>query len=668
MKEAIHSLQPLWVVSIPLVTALLLIMVSRIAWLRHSVAVLGTAATLGAVLTMWPAVSRKAILVCEIPLIISPLNLTFRVDGLGLMVAAVSSFVWLAATVYAISYMNHESNPGRFFVFLALTFAGTVGVPLAGDFLSLLVFFEIMTLASYVLVVHNQQEESMKAGNLYLYLGVFGGMCLVAGLALLYHFMGTLVIAPSLGALETLTPYHLVAVVLLIVGFGIKAGMAPLHIWLPRAHPVAPAPASALLSGVMIKIGAYGIIRTVNMFFTPGGVDRGLLAEAAEHFAGLWQGLAGIGYVMIWIGIGTMLFGAFTALLQDNIKKMLACSSISQMGFIILGVGTGAYLGYEGAMGLAGASYHILNHALFKSLLFLAAGVFAYRLGELDMYKLGGLWRRMPFTAGATLVGSLGILGVPLFNGFASKTLLHHALVEAYTHHHLFSLRAAEWLFTLASAGTAAYFIKFFYLTFIRKPRREYRELPAEPVTMKIGMTALSAAVLFIGLCPNLILGRFISPVLDNFMLDPHFIEHHLVGISFWTLQNLGAVALALAIGFILFGLGMRTGAFKTSLPAWLSQEYAGTLIWRAAVVLWGYLTMFINALLHFFKVILGGIFRATFGFLQSMDYQPGRSRVFRTINFGNIDFDIALVMIIFGATLIFLFYLQFGPSLLTIK
>lgn len=668
MNEVIQSIQPLWVISIPLATALILIVVARIPWLRHTFAILGNLATLGAVLLMWPVVAGKKVLVYELPQLVSPLNLTFRVDGLSLMVAAVAAFVWLAATIYAVSYMNHEKNQGRFFVFLALTFAGTVGVPLAGDFLSLLVFFEIMTLSSYVLVIHTQKDEAIGAGSLYLYMGVFGGLCLAVGMALLYHFMGTLVIAPSLGALEHLSAYHLAAAVFLIVGFGIKAGMAPLHIWLPRAHPVAPAPASALLSGVMIKVGAYGIIRTVNMFFTPMGIDRNHLAEVAEHFAGLWHGLADIGYVMIWFGIGTMLFGAFMALLQDNIKKMLACSSISQMGLIILGVGTGAYLGYGGAMGLAGASYHILNHALFKSLLFLAAGVFAYQLGELDMYKLGGLWRKMPFTTGAAVIGSLGIVGIPFFNGYASKTLLHHALVEAYEHHHLFSLQAAEWLFTLAGAGTACYFIKFLYLTFFRKPRQEYKALHGEPLTMKIGMSMLSAAIIFIGLFPNLILGRFISPVLDNFMLDPHFIELHLIGISFWTLKDFGAVALALGIGIVFYGLGMRTGAFKTSLPVWLSQEYAGTLIGRAAIVAWGYLAIFVSALLHFFKVVLAGLFRGAFGFLQSMDYQPGRSRIFRTINFGNIDFDVALVMIIFGAILVLLFYLQFGLAILPLK
>ncbi|MEW5784350.1 MAG: proton-conducting transporter membrane subunit [Bacillota bacterium] len=666
MNELITTVQPLLVVSIPLATTLFLIVFARIPWLRQACALLGNLATLGTVLAMWPLVSQGKVIVYEIPLLVSPLSLTFRVDGLGLLVAAAAAFVWLAATIYALSYMSHELNQVRFYIFLSLTFAGTMGVPMSGDFLSLLVFFEIMTLASYVLVIHTQTEEAIRAGNLYLYMGVFGGLCLVGGIGLLYYYTQTLAIIPSMSALEHFEPYHLAAIVLLIVGFGIKAGMVPLHIWLPRAHPVAPAPASALLSGVMIKIGVYGIIRTVNMFFTPAAIERGALVEAADHFAGLWHSLADVGLVLIWIGIVTMLFGAFMALLQDNIKKMLACSSISQMGFIILGVGTGAYLGYEGAMGLSGAFYHILNHALFKSLLFLAAGVFAFQLGELNMSNLGGLWRRMPFTTVATLVGSLGIVGIPLFNGYASKTLLHHALVEAYEHHHLASLGVAEWLFTLASAGTACYFLKFLYLTLFRKPQQEYKALRGEPWPMKIGMAMLSAGVIIIGIFPNLILGRLITPVLDSFMLDPHFIEYHLGHISFWTFKDISAVALALLIGVTLFGLGMRTGAFKMSMPRWLSLEYTGSLIGRAFIVFWGYLTLFMAALLHFIKVILSRLFRGTFGFLQGLDYRPGRSKVYRTINFSNIDFDVALVMIIFGAILIALFYLQFGLRVIT--
>lgn len=655
------SLQPIWIIITPLLTAGLLMFFARIPWLRHLISIAGSLGTLVAVLSIWPKVSDGKVIGFDVPMLLSPLGLSFRIDGLGFMVAAVAAFVWLAATIYAVSYMTQEQNRGRFFFFLALTFAGTIGVPVSGDFLTLLVFFEVMTLASYMLVVHTQKKDAMSAGNLYLYMGVFGGLCLVAGMGFLYHDMNTLVIAPSISALENLTTTHMAAIILLIVGFGIKAGMAPLHIWLPRAHPVAPAPASALLSGVMIKIGAYGIIRTVNMFFTPAGVERVMISQVYDHFAGLWQGLSQVGLVLIWVGIGTMLFGAFTAMLQDNIKRMLACSSISQMGFIVLGVGAGAYLGYEGAMGLAGASYHILNHAFFKSLLFLVAGVIAFKIGELNMYKLGGLWRKMPFTAGAALVGTLGIVGIPLFNGYSSKTLLHHALVEAYEHHQLFSLNVADWLFTLASAGTACYFIKFFYLTFIREPKSQYHAAPGEPFLMKSGITMLAAAIVFIGFFPNYILDRFILPVLNNFMLDPYLIEQHLMGINLYSFKDLGAVALALAIGLTIFALGMRTGIFRTSFPEWLSQEYAGTLAGRVFVVIWCYLTLFVQALVRLFKMILAYLFRGTFGVLQGLDYKPGQSKLYRTINFGNIDFDVALVMILFVFIMIFLFFMQFG-------
>ncbi len=653
----IFSWQPLWVILIPLTTALLLIAAARIPWLRHTLAICGNLATLAAVLSMWPAAMQKKIIVCKIEMLISPLNLTFRVDGLGVMVALITAFVWLAATIYAVSYMEHEQNRGRFFVFLALTFVGTIGVPLAGDFISLLVFFEIMTLASYVLVIHNQSEEAISAGNLYLYLGVFGGLCLLTGILLLQYFLRTLVIAPT--PIGFPTPYHLTAIICLIVGFGIKAGMAPLHIWLPRAHPVAPSPASALLSGVMIKIGAYGIIRTVAMFITP--CRTGPFDLRAPGLASLWDSLSTIGYVIIWIGIGTALFGAFMALFQDNMKKMLACSSISQMGFIILGVGVADFLCREGALGLAAASYHILNHALFKSLLFLAVGAFAFQLNELDMYKLGGLWRKMPFTAAAAMIGTLGIIGFPFFNGYVSKTLLHHALAGAFTQSRLPGLQVAEWLFILASAGTACYFFKFIYLVFFRKAKRSYGDLPPTPLPMKIGMIMLSAAIMGVGLFPNQILDRFILPGLSQFMYDPGYIETHLAGIKFWAWPDIRSVALTLAAGAILFAFGMKSGAFQISFPAWLGQEYAGSVVGRAAILTWRYLTRAVNSMARHFKAFLAALYRKVFVFLMRIDYQPGRSRLYRTVNIGNIDFDATLVIIILGVVLIFLFYLNFG-------
>lgn len=663
-QTVLQSMLPVWVVLIPLVTTLMLILFSRIPWLRHSIAFLGTVATLGAVVNMYSHIAAGKMLYYEIPTLISPLNLTFNVDGLGFIVALITSFVWLAATLYAISYMDHEKNPGRFFVLLSLTFAGTIGVPLAGDLLSLLVFFEVMTLASYVLVIHTQTDEAMKAGNLYIMMGIFGGLSILAGIGLIYHNTGTVAMVSGMGAFSELTGFHYTAIVLLIIGFGIKAGMAPLHIWLPRAHPVAPAPASALLSGIMIKAGAYGIIRTVLMLFSPE-VDRLQVVKLSDQFSVLWSNIGDLGYVMIWFGIVTMFFGAVMAILQENIKKMLACSSISQMGYIIMGIGAGAYLGYEGAMGLAGSSYHILNHALFKSALFLVAGVFAYRLGELNMYKLGGLARRMPFTTVIALIASFGIVGIPFFNGYSSKTLLHHAIEKAYYYDGLSSLLVAEWIFTLTSACTVCYFIKFLYHTFFRKTEQDYGVIKTEPLLMKAGMSVLAIAMIIVGFFPNRILDTFILPVFNNFMFDPANIDKYIADINFFLLSDIFAVLTAIALGVLLFWAGMRTGIFRTTIPEWLSQEYVASYVGRGAVVAWGYTTLVISSFFNMIGLLVGGTTRTVFGFLQNLDYKPGQSKIFRTINFGNIDFDLFLIMLILGAVLVFLFYLQFGTEMI---
>lgn len=658
-QEVFTSVLPIWVVVIPLLTTLLLVVFSRLAWARHAVALVGTALTMGAVIGMWPRImGAKQVLVFEIPLFISPLNLFFRVDALGLIVALIASLVWLAATIYAVSYMDHEKNQGRFFVFLALTLVGTIGVPLAGDLLTLLLFFEIMTLASYVLVVHNQSDEAVSAGNLYLYMGIFGGLSLLMGIGIIFHITGSVAIRPMMEPFGAFSTFHLIAMVLLILGFGIKAGMAPLHIWLPRAHPIAPSPASALLSGIMIKTGAYGIIRTVNMLFTPSA-DRFQLAQLGEQFAALWPDLARVGMIMIWVGIVTMFFGAVSAMLQDNIKRMLACSSISQMGYIITGVGAAAYLGYNGAMGLAGSSFHILNHALFKSSLFLVAGVIVYALGELDMRELGGLARRMPFSMAVALIASFGIVGIPLFNGYSSKTLLHHALVEAHHLENLFALQVAEWIFILTSACTACYFIKFLYYTFFRKSGRIYAGLK-EPPLMKVGMGMLGITMLVFGVFPNLILDKCILPVLDGFMFDPIYIEQHLKGINFWVLEDIGSVAITLGLGIVIYWLASKTNFFRIRIPQWLTQEYIGYNIGRGAVAIWGLVTIVVNFVLNIFARIFGAIYRATFRLLQGLDYRP-RLPIYRAINFGNIDFDIFLVLLVLGAVLFCLFYLQFG-------
>ncbi len=655
---------PLIAVCMPILAMIMICFAAEHFWWRSIWALIGSAGCLAAVGMMYPLIAEGQTITLALPMIITPFNLFFRIDHFGFLIALLFSFVWLFSTVFALSYMDHEKNQGRFFIFFMLTLAGTIGVPLAGDLLTLLIFFEVMSLASYILVVHNQTREAFKAGNLYLYLGIFGGMCLLTGMGLFYFNCGSLAIAPQPCLLEGLNVYLIVAGILMMLGFGIKAGMAPLHIWLPQAHPVAPAPASALLSGIMIKTGAYGMIRVLNLVFTP---DREALAleSMATAVSALWAQVSAAGYIVIWIGIVTMFFGVCMALLQNNIKKMLACSSISQIGYIVMGIGVAAYLGYEGAMGIAGATYHIFNHAFFKSTLFLAAGAIVYLTGELDMKKLGGLKDKMPFTAVVVLIASLGIVGMPLFNGYAGKTLLHHAIVEAYEHHHLMSLYVAEKIFTLTSAGTVFYFLKFLFFTFWRPAPEGLNEIKPEPLMMKIGMGALALTMLVVGLAPKSVLTNLIAPSLNGFVLDEYLVNY-IFKINLWYPQDLLAVAIALGLGALFFYLSHRYNLFRFSpkLPEWVGLEFYGVMVGKMAVGAWNMIAIPVTNFQQNTGTAINRIYRNLFFLLQSVDYRPGESSFFRTFNIRNIETNMLLILIALTTILIVVFYIRFGTQI----
>ncbi|MFQ5780518.1 MAG: complex I subunit 5 family protein, partial [Nitrospiria bacterium] len=367
---------------------------------------------------------------------------------------------------------------------------------------------------------------------------------------------------------------------LMILGFGGKAGIFLEHFWLPEAHPVAPTPASALLSGAMIKAGAYGIFRVVNHLFIPQG-------EAM----GDWLTLSNIGYVTIWVGVITMFFAVISALITSDSKRMLAFHSVSQMGYIVLGIGCAAYLGREGAMGVAGALYHIVNHGLFKAALFLGVGAVYFRTRELDMYKLGGLWRNMPVAAVCLFIAVCGISGIPFFNGFASKTILHHAILESYELKHDLFLQIAEKIFIVTAAGTFASNMKMFMLIFLGERPRKYERVEPAPLTMKIAMGAFSAAILFLGFFPNWLLETAIGPGLASFGFDAHSHAYHLLynvqtqvsglAILYPGAESFGRVAhnlldggVAVLLGGAIMFVGLKFGWFHVKIPKFLTFEW----------------------------------------------------------------------------------------------
>ncbi len=580
------SYLPVAAVAVPMVGTVLLVWLGRrSARIRESLAVATTALTMLPVAAMFPAViGRHEVLTAVLPLMLS---VTFRVDPMGLLFAGFTAFMWFAATLYAVGYMRHEHKQQRFYGFLLFLLSMNLGVVLAGDLMTLFMFFEALGLLGYYVVIHAETPDAFAAGAKFIWMAIVGGLCLLAGTLLLAHYAGSWSIAPALQLLARVAaPTRYLIAGLMILGFGVKAGMIPVHTWLPDAHPVAPSPASALLSGVMIKAGAYGIIRVGATIMRPPIGAEGEAAGAAgaaegvAHAAGAageaaaavgaWLTTSTIGYWLIWVGVVTMFLGVVMALLQENSKRMLAYHSISQMGYILMGAGCGAYLAEEGGLAFGASMFHVVNHALFKGLLFLGVGAVFFRTGELNMYKLGGLWRKMPITFLCTLVAALAISGIPPLNGFASKTLLHHAIVEAFEHRELVSLRWAEIIFIITGGGTLGSFMKLIIFTFLGKRDERFDGVKEAPAIMLVAMYLIAVPIVLLGVFPGLMTSGFLVPAAEGWALA----TERLAASPIFTLHNLQALVPSLAVGVGVFVVGVRFGLFHIHFPAWFGVDY----------------------------------------------------------------------------------------------
>lgn len=425
------------------------------------------------------------------------MELSFAVDGFRGLYALIAAFMWLVSTLFSFDYMAHYSKKNRYYFFLLLTLGATVGVFLSADFFTMFLFFEIMSMASYVWVAQDEKKESLRAAETYLGIAVIGGLCILMGMFLLFGELGNLSTAGEIGgngglllmadrqySQAALLGIHrgrvLAAGLLMLAGFGAKAGAVPLHIWLPKAHPVAPAPASALLSGILTKTGVFGtMLLTLQVFF--GNRKFGLL--------------------IFGLGILTMVTGAALALFSVDLKRTLACSSVSQIGFIFTGVGTAALfsgtsvVSREGyTLALNGGILHMVNHSLIKLVLFCAAGVVFMNLHKLNLNEIRGFGRKKPLLHMIFLAGALGIAGVPFFNGYVSKSLLHEGIVLLQEEQPVLWLKAAEWIFIISGGFTAAYMTKLYIAIFWEKNREEAKQVAYEE--KKQYMKPLSAALL----------------------------------------------------------------------------------------------------------------------------------------------------------------------------
>ena len=328
-----------------------------------------------------------------------------RIDGVGRLFAGFIAPVFLLVGVYSFEYMHHEENEKRFYAFWLFTLAALMGLSLSGTIVTFYMFYEAMTLLSLPLVTHTQTREAVAAGIKYLIYSVIGASLGLAGIFFLNQYAATLAFTPG-GVLDpALTagrePLLLTVFFLMIIGFSVKAGMFPLHGWLPTAHPVAPAPASAVLSGVITKAGVLGILRVIYFLVGPA-----FLRETWVHIACLILSLV------------TVFLGSMLAFKEGLLKKRLAYSSVSQVSYVLFGLFTLTPLGVTGAL------LHVVFHSIIKNTLFMTAGAIITRTGRTKVSELTGIGRRMPVALSCFTLVSLGLIGIPPTCGFLSKWYL----------------------------------------------------------------------------------------------------------------------------------------------------------------------------------------------------------------------------------------------------
>lgn len=465
-----------WILLVPPVAVLLMPWASRLGrWAANTLAVAAAGLPLYFTLRLIPAVGGG--------LDYELFGARFALDSVSLLFLVVVNAVAFACMIYATSYVAHLGGRGKFFALLLIMVFGLNAMLLTRDLFSLYLFLEVASIASYVLVAFGLEHDGIESAVKYLLLSAVATSLVLMGILLVYMTAGTLEFAPLAAALEgtggPVPGMLLLAAALFIAGFGLKAAVMPFHAWLPDAHPSAPAPISAMLSGVVIKVaGVYALAR---IFF-------GILPEIGE-----------VRTVFLVLGTLSMIAGAVLAYFQRDFKRMLAYSSISQIGYILIGLGLGNLLG------LVGALFHVFNHALFKSLLFLNSGAVQYRLGTRDIEQMGGLENRMPVTAATSVFGTLSIAGIPPFNGFWSKLfIIMGALAAGQT--------AVATLAILVSVFTLGYFLIIQRKVFFGHLNEKWRDIREAPAAMSLAVILLAAACLLTGVFFHSVTSGIVEP------------------------------------------------------------------------------------------------------------------------------------------------------------
>lgn len=542
---ALASLLPLPVV-IPIGGAIVAPLAARLS--RRLPVVISMAALLcsaAVLLLLAPGVYRGRLLVHYmgdwVPVGGKALGIAFAADPFGLTFALIAAGIGALLLLSTLSQLGGlgARELGGYACLFQLLLAALIGSALTADLFNLFVWFEVAALASYGLTgFFLERPISLEAAFKILVLTTLASFAIFIGAALLYADHGALNFGQLHRALAlgVHTP-DLVALGLLVAGFATKAGLVPFHVWLPDAHTAAPGPVSALFSGLMVNLGIVAIARIVLQLFGPeGGPVLG---------------------VLMTLGVASALLGGVLALAQDDLKRLLAFDTISQMGVLAIGVAS------ADPAGVAGAVYHLVNHALFKSLLFLCAGAIVHATGATRLSEMGGLGRHRPGLAVAFTVGVIAIAGVPPLNGYVSLGLIHDGL-ESSGQHWIFVAMVLAEVITIAALGRAA------YLAFYRRRPDPYPALKPLRPGMLAALSTLGAACVAFGLVPGPVLQHVIGPAAASLLHGDAYAGGVLIGsvrlpsapvpFEYLRTQELIVVAATVALGAVLARSYLRIG------------------------------------------------------------------------------------------------------------
>jgi proton-translocating NADH-quinone oxidoreductase chain N len=408
---------------------------------------------------------------------------------LGLVAVGLGSLV----SIFSVGYMEKSEGLGRYYALLLIMIAGIIGIGFAGDLFNMFVFFEVMAIPSYVLVAFEKDKwEPIEAAMKYIVMSVFGSLIALLGISIVFMYTGSLdlaVLAQLTAGMDSLKAIG--AVGLIIVGFGVKAAIVPLHTWLPDAHSAAPSGISAMLSGVIIEAGLIAMIKGLAVL---PGINSGV--------------------VLIIFGIVSMFVGNFIAIVQRDLKRMLAYSSIAQMGYILLGIGLAfAYLSSGGDYGFRGGFLHILNHAVMKGGAFLCAGAILHSIGTRDLEEMRGIGRKLPLVGVAFALFGFALAGVPPLNGFVSKFFICRAGVDAGG----WGIVAMVLLIVNSLLSLCYYLPAINKILFSRDISEKAKEARKVPVSMAIPIVIMVILTVTLGVYPELGL-KIVDPVVSFMM------------------------------------------------------------------------------------------------------------------------------------------------------